>query len=155
MKKTLTALMLCLVSICFVGCQDQNAPTAPSQVATNSDLSTQKNNCLVYIGTDNSAASSLRLASLIIKDKDGKQVGSGNFWGNYYVPYDGKLILTWEINNSGNYSTGFHSCTYTLDVASAHELVVEIGTGADGKWFYTYICVGGSMLQSWYYTDLE
>ena len=130
MKKILSALMLCLVSIIIAGCTSKNAPETPKT------LDPDEPTCKVNLET-----SYATITSVVIYDKSGNVVGTGSYVGTYLVPYYGYIVLDWE----GTHNSKSRKCTYTLYVESAAELDVELGHYANGP----YISVGGCIVQQW------
>ena len=161
MKKILIMMGVC--AFCLSSCNNYitnpnvEQPTTKAETTTNTsgDLGTSKSNCLVVIKSDGTSASYLKMKKITILNEDEKVVGTGNYWGSYYVPYDGTLTIEWEIRSTWLSSNEFKICTYSFNVASAHELEVEIG--ADDvtlSYCTTYVRIGGSMIESWNYKDL-
>ena len=163
MKKILVALGI--VAICLCSCNNNitnpelDEPTNETKTetpSTNSSLSDEKSNCLVKISVlDNSYSSVgyIVLNDLTIKDKNDKVVGTGKYWGNYYVPYDGTLTINWNHREYAGSNSNYNQWTtseYTFNVQSAHELDVLICNYNDG------ICVvkiGGSTVAGFDHYD--
>ena len=132
MKKILSALGI--IVICLCSCNNNITNPEVDEQNTNSTLDNEESNCLVNISVlgDGSSWNSgikssvdyLVLKSLTIYDKNGKEVGSGNYWGSYYVPYDGTLTIEW--NHRGYTDDSWVASQYTFDVKSAHQLNVMI-----------------------------
>ena len=163
MKKILFALAM----VCLCSCSNNitnpeldeptnepNNETKTETPSTNGTLDDEKSNCLVSIsvdGSDNGAYASfkyLMLNSLTIKDENGKVVGTGDYWGSYYVPYDGTLTINWSHREHWNYS--FVTSEYTFNVRSAHQLDVVVYNSNGG---YCSIIVGGSVVASFEHDD--
>lgn len=156
MKKILIMMGVC--AFCLSSCNNYitnpnvEEPTTKTETTTNNSLSSEKNNCLINLSADGSIGGStnyasveyLQLDSLTIKDKNGKVVGTGDYWGSYYVPYDGTLTINWihreYSGDNPNYNEWIAS-EYTFNVRSAHELDVVVYNSFSG---YCNIVVGGS-----------
>jgi hypothetical protein len=112
-------------------------------------LNDEKSNCLVSISVDGSnngeyaSFKYLMLNSLTIKDENGKVVGTGDYLGSYYVPYDGTLTINWKHRES-TYDS-FITSEYTFNVKSAHQLDVILYNTWSG---YCNVIVGGSIVAS-------
>ena len=158
MKKILVALGI--VAICLCSCNNNitnpevdepNNETKTETPSTNGTLDDEKSNCLINISAEGSSTSStnyatvdyLQLNSLTIKDENGRVVGTGDYWGSYYVPYDGTLTINWSHREYRNYS--FITSEYTFNVRSAHQLDVVVYNSYSG---YCSIIVGGSVVAS-------
>ena len=163
MKKILVALGI--VAICLCSCNNNitnpevdepNNETKTETPSTNGTLDDEKSNCLINISAEGSSTSStnyatvdyLQLNSLTIKDENGKVVGTGDYWGSYYVPYDGTLTINWSHREHWNYS--FVTSEYTFNVRSAHQLDVVVYNSNGG---YCSIIVGGSVVASFEHDD--
>ena len=165
MKKILFALAM----VCLCSCSNNitnpeldeptnepNNETKTETPSTNGTLDDEKSNCLINISADGTTASSynyatvdyLVLNSLTIKDENGKVVGTGDYWGSYYVPYDGTLTINWNHREYENYS--FITSEYTFNVRSAHQLDVVVYNSYSG---YCSIIVGGSVVASFEHDD--
>ena len=156
MKKILVALGI--VAICLCGCNNNitnpevdepNNETKTETPSTNGTLDDEKSNCLVSISVDGSnngdyaSFKYLMLNSLTIKDENGKVVGTGDFLGSYYVPYDGTITINW--NHRESTSDSFITSEYTFNVKSAHQLDVILYNTWSG---YCNVIVGGSIVAS-------
>ena len=159
MKKILSALGI--VAICLCSCNNNitnpeldeptNEPTNETKTetpSTNGTLNDEKSNCLINISAEGSQSSYatvdyLQLNSLTIKDENGKVVGTGDYWGSYYVPYDGTLTINW--NHRDYRYDSFVTSEYTFNVRSAHQLDVVVYNSYSG---YCSIIVGGSVVAS-------
>lgn len=162
MKKILVALGI--VAICLCSCNNNitnpevdepNNETKTETPSTNGTLNDEKSNCLINISAESSSSSTnyatvdyLQLNSLTIKDENGKVVGTGDYWGSYYVPYDGTLTINWNHREYRNYS--FVTSEYTFNVRSAHQLDVVVYNSSAG---YCSIIVGGSVVASFEHDD--
>lgn len=165
MKKILFALAM----VCLCSCSNNitnpeldeptnepNNETKTETPSTNGTLDDEKSNCLINISADGTTTSSynyatvdyLVLNSLTIKDENGKVVGTGDYWGSYYVPYDGTLTINWSHREYRNYS--FITSEYTFNVRSAHQLDVVVYNSYSG---YCSIIVGGSVVASFEHDD--
>ena len=82
------------------------------------------------------------------KDENGKVVGTGDYWGSYYVPYDGTLTINWNHREYLKYN--FITSEYTFNVRSAHQLDVVVYNSGAG---YCSIIVGGSVVASFEHDD--
>ena len=158
MKKILLALGVTIVCLCSCSNNITNNPdvdepnneTRTETPSTNGTLNDEKSNCLINISAESSSSSTdyatvdyLQLNSLTIKDGNGKVVGTGDYWGSYYVPYDGTLTINWNHREYENYS--FITSEYTFNVRSAHQLDVVVYNSYSG---YCSIIVGGSVVAS-------
>lgn len=136
MKKVLLALGITIVCLCSCSNNITNNPdvdeptneTKTETPSTNNTLDDETSNCLIHISVDGSSTnlttvSYIKLNSLLIKDKNGKVVGTGSYWGSYYVPYDGTLTINWEHKG---YNNNWVNSEYTFNVGSAHELNVVV-----------------------------
>ena len=159
MKKILLALSVIVLSLCsctnnITNNPDVDEPTNETKTETpntNNSLSDEKSNCLVNISVDGynyslRSIDCIQLNSLTIKDKNGKVVGTGKYWGSYYVPYDGTLTINWKhrddySNFNGELTATWANSEYTFNVASAHTLDVVVYNDYDGE---CYIIIGGS-----------
>ena len=151
MKKILSALGIIVICLCSCNNNITNPEvdepkneTKTETPNTNSTLDNEKSNCLLNIGIyrQYSSVEYLVLNSLTIKDENGKVVGTGAYWGSYYVPYDGTLTINWKHRGP---SDDFVTSEYTFNVKSAHQLdVVVYNTWSD----YCSILVGGSVVAS-------
>ena len=157
MKKILFALAM----VCLCSCSNNitnpeldeptnepNNETKTETPSTNGTLDDEKSNCLINISAEGSQSSYatvdyLQLNSLTIKDENGKVVGTGDYWGSYYVPYDGTLTINWNHREYEKYS--FVTSEYTFNVRSAHQLDVVVYNSGGG---YCSIIVGGSVVAS-------
>ena len=167
MKKILVALGI--VAICLCSCNNNitnpevdepNNETKTETPSTNGTLDDEKSNCLVHISAESSSSSTnyatvdyLVLNSLTIKDKNGKVVGTGSYWGSYYVPYDGTLTINWnhrEYDGSNSSWNQWTTSEYIFNVQSAHELEVVVYNSNAG---YCSIIVGGSVVASFEHLD--
>ena len=152
MKKILSALGIIVICLCSCNNNITNPEvdepkneTKTETPNTNSTLDNEKSNCLLNIspmGYYNKLASVdyLMLNSLTIKDEDGKVVGTGDYWGSYYVPYDGTLTINWK--HRGYTSDAFVTSEYTFKVKSAHQLDFVVYNDYD----YCSIIVGADIL---------
>ena len=158
MKKILFALAM----VCLCSCSNNitnpeldepnnetNNETKTETPSTNGTLDDEKSNCLINISADGTPSSTnyatvdyLQLNSLTIKDKNGKVVGTGNYWGSYYVPYDGTLTINWK--HRGHDYDEWVISEYTFNVGSAHELSVVMGM----RGYQCDIVIGGSVVAS-------
>lgn len=131
MKKILSALGIIVICLCSCNnnitnpeVDEPKSETKTETPNTNSTLDNEKSNCLlnINIGIDAkySSVEYLVLNSLTIKDENGKVVGSGDYWGSYYVPYDGTLTINWK--HRGWADDDFVNSEYTFNVKSAHQL---------------------------------
>ena len=109
MKRILSALGIIVICLCSCNNNITNPEvdepkneTKTETPNTNSTLDNEKSNCLLNISADGSSNGSyakvdyLVLNSLTIKDENGKVVGTGAYWGSYYVSYDGTLTINWK-----------------------------------------------------------
>lgn len=158
MKKILVALGI--VAICLCSCNNNitnpevdepNNETKTETPSTNGTLDDEKSNCLINISAEGSSTSStnyatvdyLQLNSLTIKDENGKVVGTGDYLGSYYVPYDGTITINW--NHREYTGDSFTTSEYTFNVKSAHQLDVILYNTWSG---YCNVIVGGSIVAS-------
>ena len=148
MKKILSALGIIVICLCSCNNNITNPEvdepkneTKTETPNTNSTLDNEKSNCLLNIGIYGkySSVAYLVLNSLTIKDENGKVVGSGDYWGSYYVPYDGTLTINWK--HCDSYSD-FVTSEYTFKVKSAHQLDFVV----DNDDNYCSIIVGADIL---------
>ena len=148
MKKMLFALaMVCLCScsnnITNPEVDEPNNETRTETPSTNGTLNDEKSNCLINISVKSGwSANYIALNSLTIKDKNGKVVGTGNYWGSYYVPYDGTLTINWKHRHF--VSDEWVISEYTFNVGSAHELSVVM----EMESYQCDIVIGGSSVAS-------
>ena len=155
MKKILLALGVTIVCLCSCSNNITNNPdvdepnneTRTETPSTNGTLNDEKSNCLVNISSDGSNSSYasidyLVLNSLTIKDENGKVVGTGDYWGSYYVPYDGTLTINWNHRENTN---AFVTSEYTFNVKSAHQLDIVVFNTWNG---YCNVVIGGSVIAS-------
>lgn len=161
MKKILSALGIIVICLCSCNNNITNpeldepnnetkTETKTETPSTNGTLIDEKSNCLINISVESSSGSTtnyatvdyLQLNSLTIKDENGKVVGTGDYWGSYYVPYDGTLTINWNHRGGGG---SFVTSEYTFNVRSAHQLDVVV---YNSEWGYSSIIVGGSVVAS-------
>ena len=81
-----------------------------------------------------------------IKDKNGKSVGQGSFFGDYYVPYDGSITVQYEYYcNYYSYSTGgcekWYPDSFEIAVSSAQSLEVKIVAQDEHYGLHTYFVI--------------
>ena len=156
MKKILSALGIIVICLCSCNNNITNPEvdepkneTNTETPNTNSTLDNEKSNCLLNISADGSDNGSrakvdyLILNNLTIKDENGQVVGTGAYWGSYYVPYDGTLTINWK--HRDGLSDDFVNSEYTFNVKSAHQLDVVVYNTWSG---YCSILVGGSVVAS-------
>ena len=149
MKKILSALGIIVICLCSCNNNITNPEldepkneTKTETPNTNSTLDNEKSNCLLNISPINTGYSSVEdlvLNSLTIKDENGKVVGSGDYWGSYYVPYDGTLTINWK--HRGGHAD-FVTSEYTFNVKSAHQLDFVVSN----TYSYCSIIVGADIL---------
>jgi hypothetical protein len=151
MKKILSALGIIVICLCSCNNNITNPEvdepkneTKTETPNTNSTLDNEKSNCLLNISPISyyqrlSSVEYLVLNSLTIKDENGKVVGTGAYWGSYYVPYDGTLTINWKHRDA---YTDFVTSEYTFNVKSAHQLDVVVYNVED----YCSIIVGADIL---------
>ena len=151
MKKVLLALGITIVCLCSCSNNITNNPdvdeptneTKTETPSTNNTLDDETSNCLINISVESGwSANYIVLNSLTIKDKNGKVVGTGNYWGSYYVPYDGTLTINWKHRGYDWYE--WVTSEYTFNVGSAHELSVVMGMES----YQCDIIIGGSSVTS-------
>lgn len=151
MKKILLALGITIVCLCSCSNNITNNPdvdeptneTKTETPSTNNTLDDETSNCLIHISVESGwSANYIALNSLTIKDKNGKVVGTGNYWGSYYVPYDGTLTINWK--HRGYDWEEWVTSEYTFNVGSAHELSVVMGMES----YQCDIVIGGSSVTS-------
>jgi hypothetical protein len=162
MKKILFALAM----VCLCSCSNNitnpevdeptnepNNETKTETPSTNGTLDGETSNCLINISVDGDGYSlksidCIQLNSLTIKDKNGKVVGTGKYWGSYYVPYDGTLTINWkhrdDYTSYGEFTATWANSEYTFNVASAHTLDVIVYNDD----YECYIKIGGSSVAS-------
>ena len=155
MKKILSALGIIVICLCSCNnnitnpeVDEPNNETKTETPSTNGALNDEKSNCLINISAESASSSInyatvdyLQLNSLTIKDENGKVVGTGAYWGSYYVPYDGTLTINWKHRYA---YTDFVTAEYTFNVKSAHQLDVVVYNSGN----YCSILVGGSVVAS-------
>ena len=91
--KKFNLFALFVIACFFIGCEPNNPVEEDSKAETDSSLDDEKSNCLVSLVSETSY---VKASSISIEDKNGKIVGQGSFFGDYYVPYDGKIIVNYE-----------------------------------------------------------
>lgn len=131
------SLFAFIITACLlVGCEpnipenidDEKPKDENPQVETDSSLDDEKNNCTVSLVSETPL---VKATSISIKDKNGKSVGQGAFFGDYYVPHDGKIIVQYEYYCIYHWSQE-HFCqkwypdSFELAVSSAKSLEVKI-----------------------------
>ena len=133
------SLFAFIITACLlVGCEpnipenidDEKPKDENPQVETDSSLDDEKNNCTVSLVSETTI---VKATSISIKDKNGKSVGQGAFFGDYYVPYDGKIIVQYEYYcNYWYWTTERGGCekwypdSFELAVSSDKRLEVKI-----------------------------
>ena len=159
MKKILSALGIIVICLCSCNNNITNpevdepnnetkTETKTETPSTNGTLNDEKSNCLINISAEGSQSNYAKvdylvLNSLTIKDENGKVVGTGAYWGSYYVPYDGTLTIDW--NHREYTGDSWVASQYTFNVKSAHQLDVVVYNTWSG---YCSILVGGSVVAS-------
>lgn len=136
------ALMLCLVSIGLMGCKNHIVESEVEDT-TGKTISTATANCLVNLTCSGSDAP--QLVNVLIADAKGNQVGSGNYYGSYYVPYDGTMIIKFKYKTSSN---NYSNAEYSFNVGSMHETTVDLYAYYTSSTSYYYISIGGKLVYS-------
>ena len=137
-----------IMAFLFAGCEPNN-PEIPKdenpKVETDSSLDDGKSNCKVSLVSETSL---VKASSILIKDKNGKSVGQGSFFGDYYVPYDGIIVVQYEY-----YCNYFNECekwypdSFEIAVSSAQSLEVKIVAQDEhyGLHIYFVIYINGAI----------
>ena len=135
------SLFAFIITAClFVGCEpnipenieDEKPKDENPQVEIDSNLDDEKSNCTVSLVSETSPF--VKATSISIKDKNGKSVGQGTFFGDYYVPYDGSIVVQYEYYCS--YSYKWYPDSFEIAVLSAKSLEVKI-VAQDANYSYT------------------
>lgn len=146
------SLFAFIITACLlVGCEpnipenidDEKPKDENPQVETDSSLDDEKNNCTVSLVSETPL---VKATSISIKDKNGKSVGQGAFFGDYYVPYDGKIIVQYEYYCNYNWSTEYrckkwYPDSFELAVSSAKSLEVKIVAKNTDTDYHTYFVI--------------
>ena len=134
-----------IMAFLFAGCEPNNPDTPKDEnpkVETDSSLDDEKSNCKVSL---NSETSFIKATAISIKDKNGKTVGQGSFFGDYYVPYDGKIMVNYEYYC--NYFSSRNGCekwypdSFEIAVSSAQSLEVKIVAQDEHYGLHTYFVI--------------
>lgn len=135
-----------IMAFLFAGCEPNNPDTPKDEnpkVETDSSLDDEKSNCKVSL---NSETSFIKASSISIKDKNGKSVGQGSFFGDYYVPYDGSIVVQYEYycNYSSYRNNGcekWYPDSFEIAVSSAQSLEVKIVAQDEHDGLHTYFVI--------------
>ena len=140
--KKFSLFALIITAYLFAGCEPNNPETPKDEkpkVETDSSLDDEKSNCKVSLVSETSF---IKANSISIKDKNGKTIGQGSFFGDYYVPYDGKIIVNYEY-----YCNQFPNCekwysdSFEIAVSSAQSLEVKIVAQDEHYGLHTYFVI--------------
>lgn len=136
-----------IMAFLFAGCEPNNPETPKDEnpkVETDSSLDDEKSNCKVSLVSETSL---VKASSILIKDKNGKSVGQGSFFGDYYVPYDGSIVVQYEYYCNYFYYSSHNGCdkwypdSFEIAVSSAQSLEVKIVSQDEQYDLHTYLVI--------------
>ena len=149
--KKLSLFAIIITAYLFAGCEPNN-PEIPKdenpKVETDSSLDDGKSNCKVSLVSETSF---VKASSILIKDKNGKSVGQGSFFGDYYVPYDGSIVVQYEYYcnywSLGSVCEKWYPDSFEIAVSSVQSLEVKIVAQDEHSGLHTYfvIYINGAM----------
>ena len=143
--KKFSLFAIIITASLFIGCEPNNLEIPKDEnpkVETDSSLDDGKSNCKVSLVSETSL---VKASSILIKDKDGKSVGQGSFFGDYYVPYDGSIVVQYEYYC--NYFSSRNGCekwypdSFEIAVSSAQSLDVKIVAQDEHYGLHTYFVI--------------
>lgn len=143
--KSIKLYSLIILALLIISCEPNNPETPKDEnpkVETDSSLDDEKSNCKVSL---NSETSFIKATAISIKDKNGKTVGQGSFFGDYYVPYDGSIVVQYEYYC--NYFSSRNGCekwypdSFEIAVSSAQSLEVKIVAQDEHYGLHTYFVI--------------
>lgn len=141
--KKFSLFAIIITAFLFAGCEPNN-PENPKdenpKVETDSSLDDGKSNCKISLVSETSF---VKASSILIKDKNGKSVGQGSFFGDYYVPYDGSIVVQYEYycNCWGDGCDKWYPDSFEIAVSSAQSLEVKIVSQDEQSSFHTYFVI--------------
>lgn len=144
--KKLSLFAIIITAYLFAGCEPNNLEIPKDEnpkVETDSSLDDGKSNCKVSLVSETSL---VKASSILIKDKNGKSVGQGSFFGEYYVPYDGSIVVQYEYYcNYDSYRNGecekWYPDSFEIAVSSAQSLEVKIVAQDEDSVLHTYFVI--------------
>lgn len=140
--KKFSLFAIIITAFLFAGCEPNNPETPKDEnpkVETDSSLDDGKSNCKVSLV---SKTSLVKASSILIKDKNGKSVGQGSFFGDYYVPYDGSIVVQYEYYcNYLDRCEKWYPDSFEIAVSSAQSLEVKIVAQDEHYGLHTYFVI--------------
>lgn len=94
MKKAVLMILYLLLSMTFIGCSKEEPQIDPSKCTTVTIY------CCEYHPYNGkyTSMSDIKFQSILISDANGRIVGSGEYAGDYLVPYNGEITLIHYLN---------------------------------------------------------